>query len=82
MRSAPRFARTTEIERSRKIALEDRVVPRDERVDGERPEPRPVEDDLDGDRAGDDVAEVDRDDGHRRQERVREGVVRGGPARP
>ena len=54
--SATRLATTTETDSSRKIALQDRVVAGVERVDGQRPEARPVEDDLDRDRAGDDVA--------------------------
>ena len=72
MRSAPRLARTTAIDRIRKIALQDREVTDGQRLDGQRPEARPVEDDLGGDRAGDDVAEVDGDDRDRRQQGVRE----------
>ena len=41
--------------------LQDRVVPVRQGVHGERAQARPVEDDLGRDRAGDDVAEVDRD---------------------
>ena len=55
--------------------LEDGVVAGGEGLDGERPEARPAEHDLHRDRAGDHVAQVDRDERHRRQHGVRQRVV-------
>ena len=52
-----------------------------ERLDGERPEARPAEHDLRGDRAGDHVPEVDRDQRDHRQQRVGECVASGGSCR-
>ncbi len=52
-----------------------RVVTALQRIDGQCPEPRPVEDHLDGDGARYDVPEVDRDQRDRRKHRVRERVA-------